>query len=105
MNANWVAGPDGDDGRFELMIVTSDDRRHVAAPSPEAMTALVALAQAVCVCGLIYGAYLCVRYSVGEAGNPPAHAEPHTKEWPRDPLPLSKPAPDARSSGERHVGV
>ena len=46
MNANWVAGPDGDDGRFELMIVTSDDRRHVAAPSPEAMTALVALAQA-----------------------------------------------------------
>ena len=46
MNANWVAGPDGDDGRFELMIVTSDDRRHVAAPSPAAMTALVALTQA-----------------------------------------------------------
>ena len=46
MNANWVAGPDGEDGRFELMIVTSDDRRHVAAPSPQAMTALVALTQA-----------------------------------------------------------
>jgi hypothetical protein len=46
MNANWVAGPDGDDGRFELMIVTSDDRRHIAAPSPAAMTALVALTQA-----------------------------------------------------------
>jgi hypothetical protein len=28
------------------MIVTSDDRQHVVAPSPEAMTAVVALAQA-----------------------------------------------------------
>jgi prophage tail gpP-like protein len=34
------------DGDFELMIVTSDDRQHVVAPSPAAMTALVALAQA-----------------------------------------------------------
>jgi hypothetical protein len=46
MNANWIAGEDGDDGHFELMIVTSDDRRHFAAPSPVAMTALVALAEA-----------------------------------------------------------
>ena len=46
MNANWIAGTDGDDGDFELMIVTSDDRHHVVAPSPAAMTALVALAQA-----------------------------------------------------------
>jgi hypothetical protein len=46
MNANWVAGPDGEDGRFELMIVTSDDRRHVIAPSPAAMTALIGLARA-----------------------------------------------------------
>jgi hypothetical protein len=46
MNANWVAGADGEDGRFELMIVTSDDRKHVVTPSPAAMTALVALAQA-----------------------------------------------------------
>src|SRR5204862_7476893 len=46
MNANWIAGADGDDGDFELMIVTSDDRQHVVAPSPAAMTALVALAQA-----------------------------------------------------------
>jgi len=45
MNANWIAGADGDDGDFELMIVTSDDRHHVVAPSPAAMTALVALAQ------------------------------------------------------------
>jgi hypothetical protein len=46
MNANWIAGADGDDGDFELMIVTSDDRQHVVAPSPAAMTALLALAQA-----------------------------------------------------------
>jgi hypothetical protein len=41
MNANWIAGADGDDGDFELMIVTSDDRHHVVAPSPAPMTALV----------------------------------------------------------------
>jgi hypothetical protein len=46
MNANWIAGADGEDGRFQLMIVASDDRHHVVAPSPAAMTALVALAQA-----------------------------------------------------------
>jgi hypothetical protein len=46
MNANWVAGPDGEDGHFELMLVTSDERQHVVAPSPAAMIALVALAQA-----------------------------------------------------------
>jgi hypothetical protein len=46
MNANWIAGADGEDGRFELMIVTSDDGKHVVAPSPAAMTALVALAEA-----------------------------------------------------------
>jgi predicted nucleic acid-binding Zn ribbon protein len=46
VNANWVAGQDGDHGRFEVMMVTEDDQRHVAAPSPEAMTALIALTQA-----------------------------------------------------------
>jgi hypothetical protein len=45
MNANWVAGADGEDGRFELMIITSDDEHHALAPSPAAMSALVALAQ------------------------------------------------------------
>jgi hypothetical protein len=45
MSANWIAGADGDDD-FELMIVTSDDRQHVVAPSPATMTALVALAEA-----------------------------------------------------------
>jgi hypothetical protein len=46
INANWAAGPDGDHGRFEVMIVTEDDQRHVVAPSPAAMTALIALTQA-----------------------------------------------------------
>ena len=46
VNANWVAGPDGDHGRFEVMFVTEDDQRHVASPSPAAMTALIALTEA-----------------------------------------------------------
>ena len=25
MNANWAPGPEGGDGRFEVMIVTEDD--------------------------------------------------------------------------------
>jgi len=46
LNANWVAGADGEDGRFEVMIVTEDDRQHTIAPSPASVTALVALAEA-----------------------------------------------------------
>jgi len=46
LNANWTAGPDGTDGRFEIMIVTADGQQHAAAPSPAAMTALLALARA-----------------------------------------------------------
>lgn len=46
VNANWVAGPDGDHGRFEIQIVTEDDQRHVATPSAAAMTALITLTQA-----------------------------------------------------------
>jgi hypothetical protein len=45
MNANWNAGQARDDGRFELLLITSDDERHILEPSPSAMTALVALAQ------------------------------------------------------------
>src|SRR5258708_4512287 len=45
-NRGGAAGPDGDHGRFEVMIVTEDDQRHVLAPSPAAMTALIALTQA-----------------------------------------------------------
>jgi hypothetical protein len=46
LNANWTAGADGDDGHFELMIVTDDDHQHTLTPSPATMTALVALTQA-----------------------------------------------------------
>jgi hypothetical protein len=46
LNANWVMGSEGTDGRFEVMIVTEDDQQHVVAPSPAAMAALVALAKA-----------------------------------------------------------
>jgi hypothetical protein len=46
LNANWSAGQDGEDGRFEILIVTEDDERHVVAPSAAAMSALVALARA-----------------------------------------------------------
>jgi hypothetical protein len=46
LNANWVAGGDGADGRFELMLITEDDEQHVVAPSPSALTALAALLQA-----------------------------------------------------------
>jgi hypothetical protein len=46
LNANWVAGGDGEDGKFEVMIVTADGRRHTVAPSAAAMTALLALARA-----------------------------------------------------------
>jgi hypothetical protein len=46
VNANWAAGPDGGHGRFEVMIVTENDQQQVLAPSPETMTALIALTQA-----------------------------------------------------------
>lgn len=45
LNVNWAAGPDGDDGRFEVMIVTADGQQHTFAPSPASMTALLSLAQ------------------------------------------------------------
>lgn len=46
LNANWIAGGDGEDGLFEVLIVTEDGERHYAKPSAAAMTALVALAKA-----------------------------------------------------------
>lgn len=45
LNVNWVAGGDGADGQFEVMIVTEDDEQHTIAPSPASTTALLALAQ------------------------------------------------------------
>ena len=46
LNANWTAAADGEDGRFDLMLVTQDGERHTISPSPAAVTALLALAQA-----------------------------------------------------------
>jgi hypothetical protein len=46
LNANWVPGTDGGDGRFEIMIVTADDERHTLPASAASITAVVALAQA-----------------------------------------------------------
>jgi hypothetical protein len=46
LNANWAAGGDGEDGRFEVMLVTADGQQHTCAPSPASMTALLALAKA-----------------------------------------------------------
>jgi hypothetical protein len=37
LNANWVAGTEGTDGRFEVLIVTDDGQQHVLAPSPAAV--------------------------------------------------------------------
>jgi hypothetical protein len=45
LNVNWTAGPDGDDGGFEVMIVTADGQQHTFAPSPASMTALLSLAK------------------------------------------------------------
>jgi hypothetical protein len=46
LNANWAPGPDGDDGRFELMIVTEDGQQYSVAASPASVSAVVALSQA-----------------------------------------------------------
>lgn len=46
LNANWVAGGEGSDGQFEVMIVTDDDQTHTLPVSPASMTALIALTQA-----------------------------------------------------------
>jgi hypothetical protein len=43
VNANWTAPAEYGDGRFELMIVTDDDERHILTPSPTAMSALLML--------------------------------------------------------------
>ena len=45
LNVNWAAGADGEDGRFDVMIVTADGEKHTFAPSPASLTALLALAR------------------------------------------------------------
>lgn len=44
LNVNWTAGADGEDGRFEVMIVTADGE-NTFAPSPASLTTLLALAK------------------------------------------------------------
>ncbi len=39
LNANWVAGPDRDDGRFAIMVVTENDQQHTMAPTVSALCA------------------------------------------------------------------
>ena len=46
VNANWVAGAEGTEGRFEIMLITDDEERHFAGASATEMCALVALTQA-----------------------------------------------------------
>ena len=46
VNMNWEAGADGSDGIFACLIVTEDNERHVANPSPAAVVSLIALTQA-----------------------------------------------------------
>jgi hypothetical protein len=46
LNANWIAGAEGEDGRFDVQIITDDEERHHLTPSAAAMTALIALTQA-----------------------------------------------------------
>lgn len=45
LNANWIAGADGEDGHFDVQIITSDDEVHILRPSLAAMTALIAITQ------------------------------------------------------------
>jgi len=45
LNANWIAGADGEDGHFDVQIITSDDEVHILRPSVAAMTALIAITQ------------------------------------------------------------
>jgi hypothetical protein len=46
VNANWVAGHSGTEGRFDILLITDDGERHVAPASASEMCALVALTQA-----------------------------------------------------------
>ena len=45
LNANWIAEADGEDGHFDVQLITSDDEVHILRPSLAAMTALIAITQ------------------------------------------------------------
>ena len=46
VNANWSADTDAPHGRFELMLITDDDRQHFLPVSPASTTAILGLARA-----------------------------------------------------------
>ena len=46
INANWKPDTDPPDGRFELQVITDDEKRYELTASPSSMTALLALANA-----------------------------------------------------------
>jgi hypothetical protein len=46
INANWVPAAADRQERFEILIITDDDQRHVVPASAASLTAVVALAQA-----------------------------------------------------------
>lgn len=47
LNANWTPGAaDGNDGQFQVLVVTDDDERHVLPSSPASVAAVVAMATA-----------------------------------------------------------
>jgi hypothetical protein len=41
VNANWTPSPDGGDGKFEVMLVTDDDQRHILRASPASIAAVL----------------------------------------------------------------
>lgn len=43
INANWTPPANGGDGRFDLMLVTDDDEKHVVSPSAADLGVLLAL--------------------------------------------------------------
>jgi len=53
VNANWVPGTAGRQEQFEVMIITEDDQRHVVPASAASVTAVVTLARALILRGLI----------------------------------------------------
>ncbi len=46
LNANWRPGSEGEDGEFEILIITEDDQRHTMPATAASTAAVVALARA-----------------------------------------------------------
>jgi arsenate reductase (thioredoxin) len=46
LNANWTPGSNGEDGTFEILLITDDDQHFSSGVSASALTALVTIARA-----------------------------------------------------------